>query len=179
MSAIIFDTETTGLTLHPSAPIEKQPRMIEFGGVLLSLTTGEIEEEFSLLVNPGHPLPDEIVKITGITDGDLRGAPTFAEVLPLLTRIFSGAEVVVAHNLPFDRAILRGELARAKLTVFPWPAREVCTMGLYRAEWGRDPRLVELYESVMGRPLAQTHRALDDVKAMVEIIQKEALWRLF
>jgi DNA polymerase III subunit epsilon len=177
--ALIFDTETTGLTLHPSAPVEKQPRMIEFGGVLLSLESGEIEEEFSLLINPGAPLPPEIVKITGITDDDLRDAPTFSEILPQIVGIFLRCEVVVAHNLPFDRSILRGELARAKVTEFPWPPREACTMGMYRTEWGRDPRLVELYESVMGHPLAQTHRALDDVKAMVEVIQKEQLWRMF
>jgi DNA polymerase-3 subunit epsilon len=179
MSALIFDTDTTGLTLHPSAPVEKQPRVIEFGGVLLSLENGEIEEEFSLLINPGAPLPEEIVKITGITDSDLRDAPTFEATLPQLRRIFGSARTVVAHNLPFDRAIIHGELRRANITDFPWPAREMCTMGMYRAEWGRDPRLVELYEAVMGHPLAQTHRALDDVKAMVEVIQKEALWLLF
>ena len=177
--AIIFDTETTGLTLHPSADIALQPRMIEFGAVLLSLADGSIVEEASILINPGAPLPAEIVKITGITDDDLRDAPTFVDVLPQIQRTFASASAVVAHNLPFDRAILRGELLRAKIDVFPWPARETCTVGLYRSEWGRNPRLIELYEATMGRSLAQTHRALDDVKAMVEIIQKEELWRIF
>jgi DNA polymerase III epsilon subunit-like protein len=177
--AIIFDTETTGLTLHPDAKIELQPRMIEFGAVLMSLADGSIVEEANILINPGNPLPAEIVKITGITDDDLRDAPTFEAVLPQLRRLFGEAAAVVAHNLPFDRAILRGELLRAKIDVFPWPTRETCTVGLYRSEWGRNPRLIELYEAVMGRPLAQTHRALDDVKAMVEIIQKEELWRMF
>lgn len=177
--ALIFDTETTGLTLHPDARLELQPRMIEFGGVLMSLADGSITEEISILINPGCTLPAEIVKITGITDDDLRDAPSFIDSMPQLRRVFAEAAAVVAHNLPFDRAILRGELLRAKIGDFPWPARETCTVGLYRAEWGRNPRLIELYESVMGRPLAQTHRALDDVKAMVEIIQKEQLWRMF
>jgi DNA polymerase III subunit epsilon len=177
--AIIFDTETTGLTLHPDARLELQPRMIEFGAVLMSLADGSIVEEANILINPGAPLPAEIVKITGITDDDLRDASTFVNVLPQLRRIFGEAVAVVAHNLPFDRAILRGELLRAKIDAFPWPPRETCTVGLYRAEWGRNPRLIELYAAAMGRPLAQTHRALDDVKAMVEIIQKEELWRMF
>jgi DNA polymerase III epsilon subunit-like protein len=30
----------------------------------------------------------------------------------------------------------------------------------------------------MGKPLAQTHRALDDVLALVEIFQKELLWQV-
>ena len=83
---------------------------------------------------------------------------------------------MVAHNLPFDKAIIRGELARCGIEDFPWPERELCTVGLHRDAWGRNPRLVELYESVMGKPLAQTHRALDDANALVEIIQKEELW---
>lgn len=179
MTAIIFDTETTGLTLHPSATLDLQPRMIEFGAVLMSLADGSVQEEISMLINPGVPLPAEIVKITGITDNDLRDAPTFVEALPQIQLAFASAAAVVAHNLPFDRAILRGELLRAKIDAFPWPARETCTVGLYRAEWGRNPRLGELYESIMGHAPRTAHRALDDVRTMVEIIQKEELWRVF
>ena len=177
--ALIFDTETTGLTLHPSADLALQPRMIEFGGVLMSLDDGSITEEISILINPGVPLPPEIVKITGITDDDLKGAPSFIDSMPQLARVFSQAVAVVAHNLPFDRAILCGELLRAKVGDFPWPARETCTVGLYRAEWGRNPRLGELYEDIIGHPPKSAHRALGDVHTMVEIIQKEELWRLF
>lgn len=177
MNIIVFDTETTGLTLHPDAPVTKQPRMIEFGAVLLG-AGGRVEEEASILINPGEPLTPEITKITGLTDADLRDAPPFITVLPQLRRLFESADCVMAHNLPFDKAIVRGELARANVTDLWWPPRELCTVGLYRSLWGRNPRLVELYAAVMGRPLAQTHRALDDVKALVEIIQKEELWLL-
>lgn len=177
--AIIFDTETTGLPLHPAAALELQPRCIEFGAVLMSLEDGAVIEDANILIAPGVPLPPEITKITGITEDDLRGASTFVEVAPQLRRIFSQAAAVVAHNLPFDKSIIKFELARHGITDFPWPARETCTVGLYRAEWGRNPRLIELYEAVMGRPLAQKHRALDDVRAMVEIIHKEELWRVF
>ncbi len=172
---IVYDTETTGLTLHPDAPVAKRPRMIEFGAVLLD-RNGRVVKAASILINPGEQLTAEIVKITGITDEDLKDAPSFAEVLPQLRRIFSEADTVMAHNLPFDKAILRGELARMDVHDFPWPQRELCTVGLYKDQWGRNPRLIELYESVMGKPLAQTHRALDDVHALVEIIQKEELW---
>lgn len=174
---IAFDTETTGLTLHPDAPLTKQPRMIEFGAVLMD-DAGRVVEEASILINPGEPLTAEITKITGITDADLADAPSFREVLPQLRRLFAMAHTVMAHNLPFDRAILKGELARIDAYDFPWPRRELCTVGLYKESWGRNPRLQELYEAVMGRPLAQTHRALDDVKALVEVIQEERLWSL-
>ena len=175
---IVFDTETTGLTLHPDAPVNKQPRMIEFGAVLMDPRNGEIVEEASILIHPREEVTAEITKITGITNDDLKDAAHFEDVLPQIRRIFSEATCVMAHNLPFDKAILRGELARANVLDFPWPRQELCTVGLYKDAWGRNPRLIELYEHVLGRPLAQTHRALDDVKAMCEIITAEQLWQL-
>lgn len=173
---LVLDWETTGLTLHPDADYTKQPRAIEFGAALLR--DGVIEEEISILINPQMKLPAIITKITGLTDEDLRDAPTFERVLPQLERVFRSATSVVAHNLPFDKAILMGELKRAKLTEFPWPKKESCTVGIYQEHWGRNPKLTELYERVMGKPLAQTHRAVDDVLALVEIIQKERLWQI-
>lgn len=175
--AIAFDVETSGLTLHPDAPLSKQPRMIEFGGVIFSLETGAIEEEISILVNPGIEISQEITGITGITNEDVADAPRFAAIEPQLRRAFGSCIGVVAHNLPFDKAIMKHELMRLNILDFPWPQNEMCTVGLHAEEWGRNPRLVELYEATFGRKLAQTHRALDDVKAMVEIIQEKELWQ--
>jgi hypothetical protein len=175
---IVFDTETTGLTLHPHAEVRKQPRMIEFGAALLDLNTGEVRDTMNILINPQEPLTPEIIKITGITDDELKDAYPFSTALPAIRLMFGQATCVMAHNLPFDRAILRGELARLNELEFPWPEREICTVGLHKDDWGRNPKLIELYAATMGKPLAQTHRALDDVMALVEIIQKAELWRL-
>jgi len=174
---IVFDTETTGLTLHPDASVTKQPKIIEFGAVIL--LNGEVVEEHSVLINPQEALTEEIIKITGLKDSDLKDAPAFKDCAPKLEELFSRCDCVMAHNLPFDKAMMMNEWARYAFGYsFPWPAREICTVGLYREEWGRNPKLLELYESVLGKPLAQTHRALDDVKALVEIIQEDELWAL-
>ena len=174
---IVFDTETTGLTLHPSAPDSKQPRMIEFGAVILD-DTGSVVEEFNQLIHPGELITEEITRITGIVNDDLKGAPSFAAVLPKIVAMFEKVDAVFAHNLPFDKAILTGELSRLEYVGFPWPRKEICTVGLYRDLWGRNPKLTELFKHVVGFPLEQTHRALDDAMALVAIIQKEGLWRL-
>lgn len=166
---LVFDTETTGLLLHPEAPLTKQPRIIELGAALVS-PSGAVVETLSQLINPGEPLTDEITKITGLRDADLADAPSFAGCLPQLRHIFSQPCAVFAHNLPFDRGMLRNELARAGEVEFPWPAREYCTVGLHREAWGRNPKLIELYAATLGRELPQTHRALDDVLALVEIV---------
>lgn len=174
---IVFDTETTGLTLHPSAPLAKQPKIIEFGAIILE--QGEVIEEFSTLINPQESLSEEIVKITGLTDAQLSEALPFKEYLPKLTKLFNKCGGMAAHNLPFDKTMLMNELKRCDAAqTFPWPVMEMCTVGVYKEQWGRNPRLQELYADVIGKPLNQTHRAMDDVKALVEIIQEEELWAL-
>jgi DNA polymerase-3 subunit epsilon len=177
--AIIFDTETTGLTLHPDAPIQHQPKIIEFGAVLMSLEDGSVVDTINILIDPGEPITPEITKITGITTADVEGAPKFNDVVADIAVFFGRAEAMVAHNLPFDRSIMEIALKRGGVEGFVFPARSTCTVGLYREQWGRNPKLTELYAEVMGEPLEQTHRALDDVMAMVEIIQKESIWAMF
>ena len=170
----VFDVETTGLPLHPSAPLEKQPKIIELGAALLD-REGKVVETFSQLVHPRESVTEEITKITGITNEMLVDAPNFEECLPQLRHVFGQAFAVFAHNLPFDRLMLRNELKRLDCLDFPWPRGEYCTVGLHRGEWGRNPKLIELYEATMGRPLPQTHRALDDVMALVEVVVARGL----
>lgn len=179
MRALIIDFETTGLTLHPDAKPELQPRAIEFAGVLIN-GDGTVISEDSFLINPGVPISDEITKITGIVNADLITAPAFAEVAPRIAKLMAEADALIAHNLPFDRAILQHELMLAALAAdWRWPAQQYCTVQLYEPMWGRRPRLIELYESVMGKPYEQTHRALDDVRALAEIIVKDGVLDLF
>lgn len=167
---IVFDTETTGLPLHPDAPLEKQPKIIELGAALLG-PDGQVVDTFQQLLHPGEDITDEITKITGIKNEDLVGQPKFVDVLPQLREFFGRAFAVFAHNLPFDRTLLRFDLRRAQCEDFPWPSAEYCTIGLHRSIWGRNMKMTELYEHALGKPLPQTHRALDDVQALVEIIQ--------
>jgi len=164
---LVFDTETTGLTLHPDAPLHKQPKIIEIGIALLD-RNGAIVETINHLIDPQEQITEEITKITGITNDDLKGAFTFAQALPSIRNAFERASAVFAHNLPFDKAMLKNELARAAVYDFPWPKNEYCTVGIHKEQWGRNPKLTELYEFATGVPLPQTHRALDDVLALVD-----------
>ena len=166
---VIFDTETTGLPLHPDAPLSKQPKIIELGAVLVN-REGEVVQTYNQLIHPGEAVSWEITRITGISNEDLEGAPPFSDVLPMIRGVFEQASAVFAHNLPFDRTMLRNELARLDVLDFPWPKREYCTVGLHNGLWGRNPKLIELYEYAMGKPLPQTHRALDDALALTEIV---------
>jgi DNA polymerase III epsilon subunit-like protein len=178
MLAVGFDTETTGLPLHPQAKMPLQPRIIEIGCCLVDENC-EVVDELSLLINPEQPLEAIITKITGITDEDLKDAPKFMDAWPQIKAIMERADILVAHNAPFDEYLLALELIRGGIPDFKWPRHTLCTVQAFMEEWGRRPKLLELYERSIGIPLAQTHRALDDVRAMMEIVKKEQLLELF
>ena len=170
MKVAIFDTETTGLLMPSAAPIEKQPHIIELGGVVVD-ETGEIRE-LSQLLDPQVELEQVITKITGIKPEDLQNKPTFEEFLPQLREFFDGTDVFMAHNAPFDSGVLRCELERLSAD-FPWPEEIICTVQEYTPQFGHRPKMTELYEKVMGKPLLQTHRALDDVRALDECTKED------
>lgn len=174
MNALVFDTETTGLPLHPDAKPELQPKIIEFGAALVDQDYNVLET-MNVLINPDQPLEAIITKITGLTDEDLQDQPPFSAFLPDIRAMFAKADAMIAHNLPFDSTLLELELERLGCTDFPWPRLKICTTQECYEEWGRRPKLLELYEEVTGEPLAQTHRALDDVMALVEVVKRKEI----
>ncbi len=171
MRAIIFDTETTGLLLPSSADVSKQPKIIELGAIVVDETG--VVAELSQLLNPNEEISAQITKITGIKNEDLVGKPTFSEYLPQLKAFFEGATMLICHNAPFDSGMLKNDLLRAGCEDFVWPETTICTVQEYTPMFGRRPKLTQLYEKVVGKPLAQTHRALDDVLALYEVLKTD------
>lgn len=172
LRTLVYDTETTGLLKPEVSDINQQPKIIEFA--VAEIDEGyEIVAEHSWLIYPGEEITPEITKITGLTNDDLVGKPTFIEVLPEIEEAFMGVHRLMAHNLPFDMGMLTNELRRlGRQYAFPYPPNQVCTVQLANEMiYGRRAKLTELYEKTMGKPLAQTHRALDDVRALVEVIR--------
>ncbi len=176
--ALVFDFETTGLTLHPQAKLSLQPRAIEFGGVIIE-RDGTVVRELSYIVDPEQEIEPIITKITGLTNADLKGKPLFAAILPALREAFGMVDLMIAHNLPFDRDILELELRRLDVNDFPWPRYGLCTVQCHQEAWGHRPKLVQLYEEVIGEKFEQKHRAKDDCDKLARIVVKEGLMEMF
>lgn len=178
MKAIVFDTETTGLLLPSVADLDQQPYIIELGAVVVDQDYNVLAE-LSQIIKPPIPIPERITKITGITQADVDDKPTFKQFLPKLAGFFKcGAAMLVAHNVSFDWNMLMNELVRAKaVDMFPMPNDLVCTAQEYTATSGKRPTMKALYEKILGKPLPQTHRALDDVKALLEIIEADSFFK--
>lgn len=173
MITLLFDTETTGLLLPRTAELNKQPRIIELA--CIRVENGNVVSEHSWLIDPERKLSAEITKITGLTDADLEGKPKFRQLLPEIEDVFAGCDVLLAHNAPFDVGMMTTELLLCERTGFPWPKETVCTVQEYMHLKGRRLKMTQLYEIKMGKKLEQTHRALDDVRALVEICVKEGI----
>jgi len=167
-TAIVFDTETTGLTKPEGTPLGQQPQIIEICCIKLDDDLNEIDS-YETFINPGKPIDDEITSITGITNEDVCNAPKFEEIYADLAGFFLGTEILVAHNLPFDRNLLSYELRRMdKLRNFPWPIHHMCTINKAQKLFGYRIKLGDLYKEATGKDHAKAHRARGDVEATIE-----------
>jgi DNA polymerase-3 subunit alpha (Gram-positive type) len=169
---IIYDTETTGLVLPGLVPLKDQPQIIEFAGIKLDDDTLEEVERLDFLVQPGCQLPEEIVKITHITDEMLAGQKPFAAHYADLCSFFLGETTLVAHNLMFDLSLLRFELERiGKQFAFPYPYKQVCTVEASFSLYNKRLHLGELHLCATGTNFKDAHRAMSDTEALVRCVR--------
>jgi len=156
---VFVDIETTGGSYRNSRVLEVAA--IRFEG-------GKIVKEFSTLLDPGTRIPPMITSLTGITEGDIVGAPTFEDVADELLEILDGA-VFVAHNVRFDYSFLKQEFAMIGTTFNP---RLLCTVRLSRYLYS-DQKGHSL-EKIISRhaiPVLDRHRALEDARAILYFSQ--------
>lgn len=169
---ILFDTESTGLHEIMAAPLERQPRIIEFAARKISDQSLETIDEIQFLINPGIPIPSKNVEITGITDEMVKGAKRFAGYFVTIADFFLGERVLVGHNLPYDVQIMVWELRRIdRETKFPWPIQHLCTIELTQDLNGKYHSLTDLYVHYFGTNPAQQHRAMGDVNILHEVVK--------
>lgn len=180
----IFDIETSGLPVrghsykrygNPFTELSKYEtsRIVEIGYVTYEVNlidgTRELIEQRSSVIKP--------VDFT-ITNDDIHGiSHKLADergsyVLDVLTQfmiVVSYSDIIVSHNIEFDKNITCSEMVRCGMVV---PARIFmqkkfeCTMNMAISEFSlkRWPKLKDLYERVCvnGVEWKQTHRAMDD-----------------
>ena len=94
---VVFDLETTGL--NNTAVGGLMDSIIEVGAV--KIKGGSIVEKFSTFVACEKKLSPEIVRLTGIDDEMLVGAPAIADVIPDFYKFCDGC-LLVGHNVTFD-----------------------------------------------------------------------------
>ncbi|MBE6545968.1 MAG: PolC-type DNA polymerase III [Ruminococcaceae bacterium] len=116
---IVFDIETTGLS-----PLNC--KITEIGAV--KIKGGQILDRYNTFVNPECPIPEEITKLTSITDDMVADARTIREVLPEFLA-FVGDRLLIAHNADFDISFIR---VAAKSLEIPFDNAYLDTVALSR-----------------------------------------------
>lgn len=112
MREIVFDTETTGV--FPDHPqIEQRDRIVEIGCVEL-FNLERTGREFHVYLNPERAVPDEVVRVHGLTREFLQQHPRFSDVVEQFLA-FVGDAPLVAHNASFDQGFINAELLRCGL----------------------------------------------------------------
>lgn len=99
---IVFDTETTGFDYA------KGDRLIEIGAIELlnHMPTGKTYHQY---INPEREVPEDAVKIHGLTYDFLKDFPTFDKVADEWLDFIKDAKLV-AHNASFDMNFVNYEL---------------------------------------------------------------------
>jgi len=164
---VIFDLETTGLTIGEDRIIELAYEKI--------LPSGEIVP-YVQRINPGKPIPEESSRINGIRDGDVRDCPSFTKLSYELWSMFEGVDVGGFNVLGFDLPFLRGEFSSVGKS-FDFAGRKVLDAKiLYHKAVPRDnfaPRnLSAAYKLYCGKVHETAHTGAGDVRVTVEILEK-------
>jgi DNA polymerase-3 subunit epsilon len=156
---LVIDTETNGLG-------GEDCELTEVGAVLVG--GGELHDRFSSLVRTSMPLRRGIQRFTGITQAMVDGAPSLEDVVPQIEARLDG-RVLVAHNAPFDRRVLRQAFDRIGRD---WPNPPLmCTAALARKLLPlQNERRLGALADALGIEVETAHRALPDAETCAQVL---------
>ncbi len=128
---------------------------------------GRIKDRRYSLIDPKTTFQRYCTYIHGITERAVKGAPTFSDIYPVLFEMLNG-KVIVAHNAPFDVAVLKASCDGRGLAM---PAVDpFCSVEMSRVAWPELPhhRLNSLAEQFNLE--LKHHNAIGDATACAQLV---------
>ena len=160
---IVFDTETTGF--DPTTG----DKLVEIGAVELinHVPTGRTYHQY---INPEREVPEEVVKVHGLTTEYLKDFPIFADVAQDWVDFIGDDGILVAHNAPFDMKFINYELQKVGFAEYKWD-RVVDTLEIAKNKFpGQRNNLDALCKRFNIDNSARTfHGALLDAQLLAEV----------
>lgn len=160
-NVLILDTETTGLSPHSP----HNNKLIEIGALLYNIEYRVVTQTLSGF------LPCEINDVEHINHIKAEWTrlcnPDW--VLDALCDMASGADAIVAHNVPFDKMFMETGIAKPH---YFWSLPWICTKTDFKwpVPLARN-RLQDICEA-MGVPYVKAHRSLADCQFIVECFNR-------
>lgn len=165
---LLFDFETTGLYANSDEIIEVGAILLEKQGDLY-----KVSKELNLLVKAGKKLPEKIIEITNITDYMLEteGVSQEKAFHEFFNMYKDENTLLVAYNILFDIQFLISWMKRFYNKNFELNNDVLDVMAIYK-DRHKYPHRLEQAVLTYGIEEPNTHRALDDTKAMLEVLKK-------
>lgn len=160
LRGVVVDAETTGLN-------HREDEVIEIGIVAFSFdeqgTIGDVTDVYGALQQPTRPIPEEITRLTGITDEMVAGHMIDPQQLRSL---IAPADLIIAHFAKFDRPFLE-----AFSPVFD---RKAWACSVSEIDWVARGFEGNKLGYLIGQAgyFHEAHRAVDDCFALLEILDR-------
>ncbi len=157
---IFFDTETTGT--EPTSD-----RIVEISLVRVMPDPGGVEAPRTWRIDPRVRIPIEATEIHGITNQDVEGLPTFADIADELLSLLNGADFAGFNLGRFDIRVLQAELVRIGKSLDLSPTRVIDAQVIFHQ---KEPRnLGAALRFYCDRELHGAHGAEADTIATLEV----------
>lgn len=153
LTLVAFDVETTSL-------FDAAGAIVELGAVRFD-GEGEVLGQYQQLVDPRCAIPAEARAVHGITDAEVRGKPTIAEVLPGFMEFLSDGSVPLAHNASFDVGFLSTAMTRSCIPIPDLPVVDSIPIVRILSPQAKNFKLETLARE-LGIAEREEHRALAD-----------------
>ncbi len=159
---IIFDLETTGINIVSD-------RIVELS--YLKVYPNGDQEARTMKINPTVPIPEKVSKIHGITDQDVRDAPTFQEIARSIANIFEGCDFAGFNSNKFDIPLLAEEFIRADVDIDLMKRKFIDVQVIFHKKEQRT--LQAAYKLYCNKDLKNAHSAEADTLATFEILKAQ------
>jgi DNA polymerase-3 subunit epsilon len=124
-----------------------------------------------LRINPGIPIPLEVVAIHGITDEDVKDCPTFKQVAHELAHFLENCDLAGYNSNHFDIPLLVEEFLRADIDFDLKGRRFVDVQNIFHKMEPRNLRAA--YKFYCDKELVNAHSAEADTIATYEILKAQ------
>lgn len=162
---VIFDLETTGLDLV-------KDRIIQISYIKVFPDGHEVRGDE--IVNPEKLIPEEVAQLTGITNDDVKGKPTFKQLAAKLCEVFTGSDIAGFNSNHFDVPLLAEEFLRAGIDFDFSKCRLIDAQTIFHKMERRN--LAAAYKFYCGRKMEEdfeAHRADQDTEATYRVLLGE------
>jgi len=159
---VFLDLETTGINIVTD-------RIVEIA--LLKVHLDGTEDEKVLRINPEMPIPEQSIRIHGITDDDVKDAPTFKEVAKSLAKFIEGCDLAGFNSNRFDIPLLAEEFLRSDIDIDLKKRKFIDIQAIFHKMEKRT--LAAAFKFYCHKDLIDAHSAMADTKATYEILQAQ------